>query len=225
MRKLIAGVALGAALVFSGSTMALADDVVESPAPLQTSDYTPDEPITPSIAGSTAIGDCERDVPWISYSLELTDPDNVSTDKTATLFMTNGTDSLEIPLGTLQNNRLSGRILWPGASVDASGVANGWPGWAQNASGAWVETDGNYRWTRGDITSEIRVNPNLAVALSYPQATPECLSGPRSSAQTAGFLPATGLSAAVLPLSIAGGVIVLAGVSFLVVQRRRRSRA
>lgn len=224
MRKLIAGVALGAALVFSGSTIALADEVVESPSPSAT-DYTPDGPTTPSIAGSTAVGDCERDVPWISYSLQLLDPDDVSVDKTATLFMTNGTESVEIPLGTLENNRLSGRILWPGASIDANGVATGWPGWTQNASGAWVETDGNYRWTRGDISSEIRVNPDLEVALSYPQATPECLAGPPVSGQSAGFLPATGLNAAVLPLSVAGGLIVVAGVTFLVVQRRRRSRA
>lgn len=229
MRKVLAGVALGAALMFSGSAIAVADEVVE-PAPLQTTDYTPDEPTTPSLAGSAAIGDCERDVPWIDYSIRLTDPDSLATTNAAVLVMTNGAQTTEIPLGTLTDNALSGRILWPGASVDAQGNATGWPGWTQNASGQWVETADNFGWTRGDIDAYIRTNPTLAVSLSYPPTTPECAAGPRSGEGAAalpltGSLPLTGMSSAVLPIGIAGGAVVLAGIVFLVIQNRRRSRA
>lgn len=214
MRKIIFAAAVAAALVISAPLAASADD------------YTPDDPTTPSLAGSAVIGECARDVPWINYSVSLNDPDSVSTSNTAVLVLTDGADTLEIELGELVDDSLSGRVLWPGASVDSNGVANGWPGWTQNASGAWVETDGNYAWTRGAITSYIRVNPELTVSLSYPQATPNCVAGPRSGSGAAviGSLPLTGSDAAVLPISLVAGATLLAGVGLLVIQRRRRSR-
>lgn len=227
MRKIIFAAAVAAALVISAPLAASANDEVVDPAtaPAQTTDYTPDDPTTPSLAGSAAIGECARDVPWINYSVQLNDPDSISTSNTAVLVLTNGTDSVEIALGELVDNSLSGRVLWPGASVDGNGVANGWPGWTQNSSGAWVETNGNYAWTRGAFTASIKVNPELAVSLSYPQTTPECLAGPRSGSGSAvTSLPLTGSDAAVLPLTLVGGAIVLAGVGALVLQRRRRSR-
>ncbi|WP_170285535.1 LPXTG cell wall anchor domain-containing protein [Microbacterium rhizomatis] len=186
-------------------------------------DYPPTPPTTASLSGSTAMAECEADTPWIDYSVTLTDPSNVSTGHTAVLFMTDGTNSTEIPLGELQNNHLEGRVLWPGASVGADGRGNGWPGWAFE-NGQWVKTSGNFAWTRGSITAEIRVNPQLTVALSYPPSTPQCLTDPAGvAAVTSGSLPATGMSSMVLPLGVAGGAIVVVGL--VVLLARRRSRA
>ena len=225
MRKTIFAAAIAAALVLAAPLAANATDENVDPAPAQTTDYTPDDPTTPSLAGSAALGECARDVPWITYSVTLNDPDRLSTSNTAVLVMTNGTDTVEIPLGELSNNALSGRVLWPGASVDKSGVANGWPGWTKNSAGQWVETDGNYAWTRGSFRAFIRVNPELDVALSYPKATPECVAGPRSGSGAAGMtLPLTGMDASMLPIVIGGGVVLVAGIGALVIQRRRRSR-
>jgi LPXTG-motif cell wall-anchored protein len=190
--------------------------------------YTPTTTTTATLAGSTAIAACEADAAYIDYSVTLTDPDSQSTSHAAVLYMTDGVNSTSVPLGQLQNNQLSGRVLWPGASVGSDGRGNGWPGWAFE-NGQWVETSGNFAWTRGAITAEIRVNPELAVPLSYPQATPQCLTDPAGrtavaaatgSATTLTALPATGASALIMPISIAGIVVVLVGLVMLIVRRR-----
>lgn len=223
MRKLMFTAAVGAALLIAAPVAAVADDT-SSPSP-SASGYAPDQPTTPSLAGSTAVGECLADAPWIHYSLELTDPDAQATTDEAVLVMTNGSQSHSVPLGELVDGKLSGSILWPGASVDGNGKADGWPGW-DYVNGQWVEVDDNFAWTRGNISTTIQVNPDLAVALSYPTATPECMAGPRiAGAVAGGALPATGMNAAVLPLGIAGGAVALVGAGLLVAQRRRRSNA
>jgi len=190
--------------------------------------YTPVQHAAPTLAGSTAVGECDGDVPWISYSVELTDPDNQSTGHTARLVLTDGTESATIELGDLVDGKLDGRVLWPGASVDEDGNPTGWPGWAF-VNGEWVETDGNFAWTRGNISAKIEVNPEVAVPLSYPPSTPECATEPQnpgephpSTPATAG-LPATGLSASMLPIAVTGGVLAALGIVVLfIVMRRRR---
>ncbi|GAA2994117.1 LPXTG-motif cell wall-anchored protein [Microbacterium terrae] len=191
------------------------------------SGYTPDEPTDPTLAGSTAVGECDGDVPWISYAVEMTDPDDQSTGNFARLILTDTTNSANtttIDLGELVDGELSGRILWPGASVDAQGNPTGWPGWAFE-NGQWVETDGNFAWTRGSIDARIEVNPELDVALSYPPATPVCVTGPRDPGEDPeGNLPATGLSASMLPVAAVGGVLALAGAGVILARRRRAQR-
>ncbi|MET0296080.1 MAG: LPXTG cell wall anchor domain-containing protein [Microbacterium sp.] len=225
MRKIIFAATIAAALVLSAPLAASADELDDTSTTQGTDGYTPDKPTEPTLGGSTAIGECERDAPWISYSVTLNDPDALATSKTAFLVLSNGVETYEVELGELVDNQLSGRVLWPGAEVE-NGVAVGWPGWETNAAGELVETDGNYAWTRGDISAHIRVNPELAVALSYPPANPLCVAGPRGEASlplTDGTLPLTGMDAAVLPIGIAGGAVVLVGLAFLVAQRRRRT--
>lgn len=184
--------------------------------------YEPDDPSDPTLAGSTAVGECIADAPWIFYSVELTDPDSQATGNTAILHMTDGTNSASFELGELVDGAVSGQLLWPGASVDENGVANGWPGW-EFIDGEWVEVPDNFRWTRGDITATIEVNPETEVALAYPPATPQCAVDPPTSGSTAA-LPATGLEASMLPLAVTGGVLAIAGAIVLVLLRRR-SRA
>lgn len=223
MRKIIFAAAVSAALLVAGPISAASAVEVEDPSPSPTNGYSPDEPTTPSLSGTTAIGECISDVPWISYSVQLNDPDNVSTEA-ASLVMTSGGNTVSVPLGNLVDGELSGTVLWPGASVDGNGVANGWPGWEQ-VGGEWVQTDSNFGWTRGAISAYIEVNPQLSVPLSYPATTPTCVAGPRGANSLPASLPLTGMDAAVLPLSIAGGAVALIGVGLLVSQRRRRSQA
>ncbi|WP_243648564.1 hypothetical protein, partial [Agromyces fucosus] len=188
--------------------------------------------IAPSLTGSFATGVCEADSPWITFDVEMTDPDEQSTGNTASLIMTDGTNTETIVLGDLENGSLSGKVLWPGASVDADGKANGWPGWAL-VGDKWIEVDDNFAWTRGDITAQLVVNPELDVKISYPPATPNCAIGPKVTPPGGeGATPAasngTGLAStgfAGTTIAIVAGIIVIAGVAFLVVARIRRKRA
>ncbi|MGX1688908.1 LPXTG cell wall anchor domain-containing protein [Microbacterium sp. NPDC055442] len=217
----MAAATIAAALIITGPLTAAAQDSEASPAPVADADgYTPDEPTAPTLAGSTAVGECEADVPWINFSIALTDPDDLATDKTATMVLAGGGNTVEIPLGELVDDRLAGRVLWPGASVGSDGTATGWPGWEQLPGGEWRETDANFGWTRGPITAYIEVNPQLAVPLSYPDASPNCVLGPRPAVFSAG-LPATGVGAAVIPLGIGGALVAIAGLGLLAIHRRR----
>ncbi|WP_395243569.1 hypothetical protein ACGGZK_15760 [Agromyces sp. MMS24-K17] len=186
---------------------------------------------TPTLDGSVATGECRADVPWITYRVALFDPDALSTSRTVYLILTDGGANTEtIELGELGDDGvLEGETLWPGASVDEDGNPTGWPGWEQLADGTWVETDGNFAWTRDITTATFEVNPELAVELTYPPATPNCLTGPPQggdgNATAAGGgtgLASTGFAGGVF--AIIAGVIVVAGIALLVVVRIRRNK-
>jgi len=180
-------------------------------------DYVPDPPEEPSLAGSWAEAVCLRAAPWINFDVTLTDPDGQATSNTAALVISDGAHRVSLQLGTLSSGRLSGSALWPGASVDGQGVGDGWPGWVYE-EGEWLETSGNFAWTRGDIRAWIRVNPELAVPLSYPDESAEC-AGP---AGVVSLAATGGTSAFVAPLTgIAAGAVV-AGIVIVAVRRRRR---
>jgi hypothetical protein len=214
MKKIASAFALIAILSLSAPLAAHAED---------SDGYAPPPPVEPTLAGSTATGVCEKDAPWIFYDVVLVDPDEQATDLDAELVITGGSESVSIPLGTLTDNSLSGQVLWPGASVDDQGNATGWPGWAYE-NGQWVETSGNYAWTRGAITATIVVNPELVVPLSYPAATPNCANGPLISGETpaeAAALPATGgLGGALIPVAAVAALAVIGGATILVIRRR-----
>lgn len=187
------------------------------------------ECVDPTLEVAVATGRCVADAPWIFYDIELTDPDHKSTSTTANLVLTDGTHIETIVLGELVDGKLEGKALWPGASVAADGVTpTGWPGWKLVGT-TWVQVDDNFAWTRGDIEATIEVNPTAAVSLVYPQATPECATGPKGSGS--GSSPAaagTGLAStgfAGTTIAIVAGIIVVAGVAFLVIARMRRKRS
>jgi hypothetical protein len=184
------------------------------------------DPTEPTLAGSVATGTCVADSPWIAFDVKLTDPDGQSTGNTASLVMTDGVNTETIVLGDLENGSLKGEVLWPGASVDENGTANGWPGWAL-VDGKWIETDGNFAWTRGAITAKLVVNPEVPVTISYPEATPSCATGPEATPPGGGNgsadLASTGFAGT--SIAMVAGIIVIAGAAFLVVARIRRQRA
>lgn len=185
--------------------------------------YTPDTHTPPSLAGSTASALCVGDVPWINYSVELTDPDKQATNDFATLVFSNGTESVEVKLGKLDKGALKGSVLWPGATIDADGNPTGWPGWAE-VDGVWTAIgDDNFGWTRSATSAELRVNPELTVPISYPPASAACASptaveseGPAALAMTGGQLP-------YLAVGI-GSTALLAGIGAVLLRRRRAQR-
>lgn len=171
-------------------------------------------------------------MPWISYSLTLTDPANQSTSHSAFLTMSDGTNSTQLALGEIVDGKLSGRILWPGASVGANGEPTGWPGWMQ-LNGMWVQTSGNFGWTRNLSSVQITVNPEIVVPLSYPPATPNCTGAPPTASVAStkvetvsnNPLAGTGVNALVLPIGIGALSILVLGVAIVVVRRRMSARS
>jgi LPXTG-motif cell wall-anchored protein len=237
LRKTLSVIAVAAIIAVSAPVAASA---------LEDDPYTPEEPTAPTLAGSVAVGECVADAPYISYDITLTDPDDQTSGNAASLVLSSGANQVTIPLGTLVDDHLSGRVLWPGASVDGAGNPTGWPGWAY-VNAEWVTTSGNFAWTRGSISAVIKVNPDLAVPLSYPAATPNCTAQPPTalspetpeSPETPGTaespespasvddsgaegaaLAATGGS---LPYIAAGVGVALVGLGAAVVLFRRRS--
>lgn len=208
LRRILSVVGIAAVMTLGASAAA------------QALDYPPPPPGSATLAGSFAMADCDRDVPWISYSVVLNDPDGVVTNHDAVLVLARGGESVELPLGTIVDGQLSGRVLWPGASVDGSGNATGWPGWAFE-NGQWVETNGNFAWTRGAISAVIRVNPDLSVPLAYPPASAAC-ADPAAAGAGASTLPATG---SVVPLAALGLGAALLGAGGAVIAHRRRRTA
>lgn len=189
--------------------------------------------VTPTLDGSVATGECRADVPWISYRVVLFDPDAQSTSRTVFLVLTDGEHTERIELGDLdEDGVLEGETLWPGASVDEDGKPTGWPGWEQQADGTWIETDGNFAWTRDITTATFEVNPDLAVDLVYPPATPNCLTAPpqgdgdgstTTTASSGGSgLAETGFAGGIF--AIIAGVIVAAGIALLIFVRLRRTK-
>ena len=137
-------------------------------------------PVTPATLNGTIVGEvCTADAPYLGYDIVLDDPDGTVSSTTATITFVHPTNTArnwtaEVPVG-------SGRILWPGASVDEDGVANNWPGYRYNAGQEeWVNVGArNYGWTRmPDTEVIIEVNPSATFEVSYPPATPECNSAP-----------------------------------------------
>lgn len=211
----------------------IAAAMVLAPAAANAEVYTPPTPRAgPSLAGSVAEGVCDGDVPWISYSLTLTDPANQSTSHSAFLTMSDGTNSTQLALGEIVDGKLSGRILWPGASVGANGEPTGWPGWMQ-LNGMWVQTSGNFGWTRNLSSVQITVNPEIVVPLSYPPASPNCTSAPPKASVAStkvetvsnNPLAGTGVNALVLPIGIGALSILVLGVAIVVVRRRMSARS
>jgi len=236
-RRLIgaAFVALGFAAFTAGPAYAVTvppgDDTSQQAAPaVDVGLYPPPPPprTVPNLVGSSVSVACVRDVPVISYHVVLSNP-AAATSHAAVLVITDGANRVELPLGDVSSGELSGTILWPGASADASGRGTGWPGWVYRG-GTWVETDDNFGWTRDQISTTIEVNPVLPVPLAYPPASSACASPIVATAQSVGTaqsggtaLPATGGDGGALAVTALAGVgaLALGGAALLLIRRRR----
>ena len=110
---------------------------------------------------------CESEVPYLAYEVNL--PEGAETDEetplTVTFLNPDGDDHVVTDLP------LDGRLLWPGAS-DTAPLQ--WPGWEQLEDGSYVETDGNYAWTREGVEVLFEVNPTYSTIVEYPEASTQC---------------------------------------------------
>lgn len=207
------------------STAALAVALIAVPLSAQavgSDQYTPTPTDGASLTGSFAVVECAADVPVIRYSVDLIDPNGTVTEDDATLILTSGSNTTTIALGTLVDNHLEGTVLWPGATAE-NGVATGWPGW-EKTNGEWVETSGNFAWTRDDIEAVLHVNPSISVPVSYPEASAACAApaGKVASVTSSQPLAVTGLDSWVIPTGLGALAVALLGSALVFGRRTHR---
>ena len=129
---------------------------------------------------------CVADVPWLSYDIDPRNVDMSTHPVTISWFADADHDGVPdgdairvdtIPAG----GALTGKMLWPGAAVDADGIGIAWPGWRQVRVGetpTWEnqivdETLPEYGLRAGALV-RIDVNPTLTVQQTFPDDTPLC---------------------------------------------------
>ena len=153
---------------------------------------------TPTLFGSTATGVCLNNAPWIQYDVTLNDPDNQADNHAASLILAAGANTITLPLAAMTDKgngtwTASGKVLWPGAAVDALGNATDWPGW-KLVGGHWVsDPSANFGWVRTITQATLSVNPELVVDLAYPPVTPDCNDNPPPTPPTLAGSTTTGV--------------------------------
>jgi LPXTG-motif cell wall-anchored protein len=133
-----------------------------------------DNPLTQASITVMATPICINDTPYIDYVVQL---NQITAPNGVTIRFTN-TSTGEIVL-ELTNQPLTGRILWPGAVVDASGEPIDWPGW-EFVDGEWIEVDDGLR---PEIDMTVEVNPTDTVRVEYPPPEPLCNPNPNGGLQ------------------------------------------
>ncbi|MGF0118130.1 LPXTG cell wall anchor domain-containing protein [Promicromonospora sp. Marseille-Q5078] len=233
------GLLLGAgALLAAVAPAAASTDPAGSPSPsASTTEYPPPE--EPTLTAEIFQPECDGDVPYLRYAVTATGTEN--TTVTITWLNPSGDDVVQSGLP------LSGRVLWPGAAVDAAGAPVDWPGWRLEG-GTWMEGD-EFDWVRPSVDVKLQVNPELTLTADYPPSSPSCATDPpgtpttptggdptsgttvpaavpvenppAAAPPTSGFLPQTG--AGVAGLVVASAALVAAGGVAVAVARRRRT--
>jgi choice-of-anchor A domain-containing protein len=121
---------------------------------------------------------CLKNAPWLEYTVT---PNYDTKGKTATIEWINGEGQV---VKEDKNQPLTGRILFPGATVDGAGVGNGYPGWEYVGS-KWIPVS--------DLISTIRLNgakirvtvsPTQAIDITYPMGSATCLTSPPPTPST-----------------------------------------
>jgi hypothetical protein len=168
---------------------------------------------------------CVGDVPFLGYEVTLPEGYEADSESPVTITFVNpdGEDYI------VEDQPLSGALLWPGAS---NGTPKMWPGW-ELVNGEYVKTTGNYDWTRNGITVRFDVNPSYETTIAYPQATALCANPPigggddptgTPTSTDAEALAVTG--GGVSPIIVAGGAAALvAGIAVVLITAYRRRQA
>ncbi|HEY1192799.1 gliding motility-associated C-terminal domain-containing protein [Flavobacterium sp.] len=139
----------------------------------------------------TATAICVNDVPYVDY---VVTPLNFTPVNGVTITWA---DSSNNTITTTSNLALSGRILWPGAVVDANGKGIDWPGWIFE-NNKWVQGADGFEKLRPKANLIISLNPTETIIIDYPPADPYCTARPTfaiiANDDTAG--PVNGVSGA-----------------------------
>lgn len=115
---------------------------------------------------------CDGDVPYLTYSARF---GSATVVQRITFVNPAGPDV------SYTNLPLAGRVLWPGAVIDAAGEPLDWPGWTELPDGTWVQGD-EFDWVRPSVTVELEINPVTTAVIGYPPSTPQCATNPPPNA-------------------------------------------
>lgn len=164
------GVVLSGAIAVAAAPPALADT---EPSPTSSPSSSPSSteyppPEEPTLTARIFQPECDGDVPYLRYAVTATGTENDTV--TITWLNPSGDDVVQAGLP------MSGRVLWPGAAVDASGAPLDWPGWRLEG-GVWVEGD-EFDWVRPSVDVKLEVNPELTMTAAYPPSSPSCATNP-----------------------------------------------
>ncbi|MCA5894126.1 hypothetical protein LEP48_12325 [Isoptericola sp. NEAU-Y5] len=110
---------------------------------------------------------CEGASPYLGYSMSLPEGVEIDDETPLTITFLNPDGENHVTTGL----PLEGSLLWPGAS-DTEPLQ--WPGWELQEDGSYVETEGNFAWTRDGVQVLFEVNPSFAAVVDYPPASSEC---------------------------------------------------
>jgi hypothetical protein len=167
---------------------------------------------------------CDSSTPYLLYGISLPEGVEAEGDNPLTITFLNpdgGEDHVTTDLP------LEGRLLWPGASATAPLQ---WPGWEQLEDGSYVETEGNFAWTRDGVQVLFEVNPDYSTVVDYPPASEECADAPADIQQVADTVDAPEVAAEDDELAVTGATVGIAaavalllvagGVTLFIVRRR-----
>ncbi len=183
---------------------------------------TPPPPTEPPVLRFDFLGPvCEGNFPFINYSVS----GDVDPADTATIVISDVNGNV---VQTLVDQPLSGRVIWPGASVNPPD----WPGWVLEG-GVWVE-DPTDDVLREDLIFTVSVNPEASETVAYPPATSACADPPDGTPTTPAptapptttrtptpTLPVTGGGDATTNGLLLGLLLLSAGGSIFLAVRRR----
>jgi len=114
---------------------------------------------------------CVNDVPYLSYKATA---NNFTPVNGLTLTWTDSKNNI---VSTMTNLPLTGKVLWPGAAVDANGNGIDWPGWVL-IDGKWSQAPDGFENIRPTALLTFTLNPTETITVNYPPADPYCTSRP-----------------------------------------------
>ena len=121
------------------------------------------------------LAECIGDTPYLNYDVTL---DNFTSTELLTVDWLDNSGNV---VATFTNLPLTGRMLWPGAILDANGIIVDWPGWVL-IDGVWVLGDDGFQELRPTADVRFSINPVKTVTVNYPPSDPTCSSAPRLDA-------------------------------------------
>jgi len=161
----------------------------------------------------TAAPQCVLDAPWLTYEVSARNVDLTDETLEVTWATADGTvrhvDEISPTPEEIASGTMSGRILWPGAAVDADERGTAWPGWRPAAPGEtpdWenlvFDPDAFGADLRDDARITLSINPEWTITgVDYPPATEACAEASDSEGRT----PEMGLSKTVRSETAEGG--------------------
>lgn len=130
---------------------------------------------------------CVNDVPYLYYSIQMTE----SVEPGPITVTWTSADGTLTKTETIPQDAVTGRLLWPGAAVDANGIPYEFPGWRPITEADLTnppvpgtrfldlildQNVATYPWRDMTAPASITfsVNPSQTVLATYPQALPTC---------------------------------------------------